>query len=643
MEAAKRLGDLNLAGAGSVRSTVVVPPPEPKATLGFGIAGLGVAAVAACGVVRIQLRAPLPLRRHPSLSDSRYACQAYLRAGKPAKARNAACSESTTREAAAADKEAKHTAPISVDVDAGRTDLPGADPKAGDEDKILTPPSEPADLASTTTALSDRQSADAAELERAMQAASEEAGQLSERIREARANSLGGPRPSIEDVAAECRGRKCSWKDAEFGHDAAHVFRDWPAGLDKGAVTWEPPSRYCATRRPVGKTRDGKRTWLYCDSNGDGIASAAEAMKASEIEQGAIGDCYLLSALATAVKDLQVADDLIDETYEDAGIYGVSLWLDGRWRMVWVDACVPCVVREMQLPAGKGTGRGRAVKRFRPLFARLKDTKEIWTLLVEKAYAKVKGSYEAIVGGHPGEALAMLTGGKAGFTSIISQESHLLPRPTTEFVWQTLVSKLSGASDPGAGCFVGAGSVRPSARNAKAQENFLKGIVPGHAYSVLDAVEVKLAAAGEHSEEEDQETAPATGPHRLVRLRNPWGHGEWEGKWADRCDAWKTPAGRELAAQLGARRGDNDDDGSFWMHLSDFTLRFATLEWCRATKSAEEMARARRLAIVTDEGDSPEEDEEESGEGQKPPSRSPKKKGSPRRKGKRGRGKRKGY
>ena len=235
----------------------------------------------------------------------------------------------------------------------------------------------------------------------------------------------------------------------------------------------------------------------------------------------------------------------------------------------------------------------------------------------------------------------MLTGGKAGFTSIIDQASHLLPRPTTEFVWQTLVSKLSGASDPGAGYFVGAGSVRPSARNAKAQENFLKGIVPGHAYSVLDAAEVKLAAAEEHSEEEDQETAPATGPHRLVRLRNPWGHGEWEGKWADRCDAWKTPAGRELAAQLGARRGENDDDGSFWMHLSDFTLRFATLEWCRATKSAEEMARARRLAIVTDEGDSPEEDEEESGEGNKPsPSRSPKKKGSPKRKRK---GKRKGY
>ena len=42
-----------------------------------------------------------------------------------------------------------------------------------------------------------------------------------------------------------------------------------------------------------------------------GVATAAEAMKGSEIEQGLLGDCYLLCALVTAVKDLQVADDLI--------------------------------------------------------------------------------------------------------------------------------------------------------------------------------------------------------------------------------------------------------------------------------------------------------------------------------------------
>ena len=98
----------------------------------------------------------------------------------------------------------------------------------------------------------------------------------------------------------------------------------------------------------------------------------------------------------------------------------------------------------------RSTGRGRAVKRFRPLFAKMKDTKEIWTLLVEKAYAKLKGSYEAIVGGHPGEALALLTGGTSGHTllanqSIGAQQAMLLPRPTADFVWLTLLAPLLAA------------------------------------------------------------------------------------------------------------------------------------------------------------------------------------------------------
>jgi hypothetical protein len=265
-------------------------------------------------------------------------------------------------------------------------------------------------------------------------------------------------------------------------------------------------------------------------------------MKGSEIEQGLLGDCYLLCALATAVKDLQVADDLIDETYEDAGIYGVTFWADGRWRMVWVDAYVPCTSKELSLGSDRmmngrsmnSTGRGRAVKRFRPLFAKMKDTKEIWTLLVEKAYAKYKGGYEAIVGGHPGEALSLITGGTTGYTllanqSIGAQQAMLLPRPTADFVWLTLSSKLR-ASD----CFVGAGSVRPSARNQEAQEKFLKGVVPGHAYTVMDVMELPEVVhsdeeqeAADDEEEEAEEGADGAASKepqmkQIIKLRNPW-------------------------------------------------------------------------------------------------------------------------
>lgn len=401
-------------------------------------------------------------------------------------------------------------------------------------------------------------------------------------------------------------------------------------------------------------------------------------MKGSEIEQGLLGDCYLLCALATAVKDLQVADDLIgmvfswffatallllfaaafrsprvlnrlnrfratpDETYEDVGIYGVTFWADGRWRMVWVDAYVPCTSKELSLGSDRmmngrsmaSANRGRTVKRFRPLFAKMKDTKEIWTLLVEKAYAKYKGGYEAIVGGHPGEALALLTGGTAGYKMIANQgvspqQAMLLPRPTDDFVWLTLASKLRASE-----CFIGAGSVRPSARNAEQQEKFLKGVVPGHAYTVLDVEDCQEVV---HTDElKEGEEAKVPGSVRVIKLRNPWGHGEWEGAWSDRDESWHTETGRHLARQLGERRGENQDDGSFWMELRDFTLRFATIEWCQTMKTKEEKERERLLAIETDGGvddekdsDSVDSDEKDgaspTGVNPKSPKRSPKK------------------
>eukprot|EP00957_Ditylum_brightwellii_P083816 6370986-Ditylum_brightwellii.AAC.1 len=153
----------------------------------------------------------------------------------------------------------------------------------------------------------------------------------------------------------------------------------------------------------MGVRGDGLPTWLYSDNDGDGIASAAESMEVDDILQGSVGDCYFLAALSAVVQHHpDLADDLIDETFEEYGIYGVSLWRRGKWRMTWVDSYFPCY-----RPSSK-SHRGK----YRLVFAGATDGKEIWPLVVEKAFAKVMGSYEAISGGHVAPALEMLTGGK---------------------------------------------------------------------------------------------------------------------------------------------------------------------------------------------------------------------------------------
>lgn len=48
------------------------------------------------------------------------------------------------------------------------------------------------------------------------------------------------------------------------------------------------------------------------------------------------------------------------------------------------------------------------------------------------------------------------------------------------------------------------------------------GIMSGHAYSLNDVFELH-----------DSEMENARKTHRLLRVRNPWGRGEWKGKWSD--------------------------------------------------------------------------------------------------------------
>lgn len=80
----------------------------------------------------------------------------------------------------------------------------------------------------------------------------------------------------------------------------------------------------------------------------------------------------------------------------------------------------------------------------------------------------------------------------------------------------------------------------------------------GHAYSLLKVTELDN--------------------HKLVCLRNPWGKGEWTGRWSDNSKEW-TSRYKRLLNQKDA------DDGIFWMLYEDFCLHFKNVSYCRLMKS----------------------------------------------------------
>lgn len=50
---------------------------------------------------------------------------------------------------------------------------------------------------------------------------------------------------------------------------------------------------------------------------------------------------------------------------------------------------------------------------------------------------------------------------------------------------------------------------------------------------------------------------------KLLKLRNPWGSGEWTGDWSDKSELW-TP---ELKKKVGFVDGN---DGIFFIELEDY-------------------------------------------------------------------------
>jgi len=213
------------------------------------------------------------------------------------------------------------------------------------------------------------------------------------------------------------------------------------------------------------------------------------------------------------------------------GVYGVRFCIDGEWTYVVIDDWMP-VGADGEL-----------------LYARSKDPQEIWCPLLEKAYCKIHTCYEMCDGGFANEAIFCFHGGISGKIDIT--DDHRAD-PSSYFKALQLARKrgwlLTTHFQPKEQASAGAGKC--------GEATFESGLVGGHCYSVLRTVE----ALGQ----------------QLICCRNPWGTGEWLGKWSD-----KNSEGEWSDEMKEACGYSGQNDGKFWMSTQAFMENTAGINYSR--------------------------------------------------------------
>jgi len=253
-----------------------------------------------------------------------------------------------------------------------------------------------------------------------------------------------------------------------------------------------------------------------------------------DIQQGQIGTCFLLGALGAvaankkdAIRRAFIAFDI------ELGIYGVRFCINGEWEHIIVDDIMP------------------VDKHNRLLYARSKEPDEVWCPILEKAFCKLHTCYEMCDGGKPSQAIFSVCGGTSGMFAIEDQHKK---DPT--LYWTILDSALNRGWLLTTTFVIDVSKVLKAGVGKCGEAVLPTGLVGGHVYSVLRIVE----ACGV----------------KLICCRNPWGTGEWKGKYSD-----DNKDGEWTAELTEATGWTNENNGQFWMSIQDFVDNSGGVEYAR--------------------------------------------------------------
>ncbi|MED6282972.1 hypothetical protein CHARACLAT_003929 [Characodon lateralis] len=304
------------------------------------------------------------------------------------------------------------------------------------------------------------------------------------------------------------------FEDRDFPTADSSLFSDssTPIARLHGEITWQRPQDICQSPALFPTNTD--------------LAHA---------KQGLLGDCWFLCACTFLLQNQHLLNKVLPPGQPQwgssryRGSFQFLFWQHGHWTEVTIDDRLPCMNSSL-------------------CFSCCHSPSAFWVALLEKAYAKLRGSYEQLWAGQVSEALVDLTGGVAERWNLmgfgLKKEERRVEQDSDKVIRKKLDLNLLCC-------------VKEECALSCATHNTPIGLGEldqHHALTVMEWLDLKKVSGSEA---------------RLLRIRNPWGRCCWAGAWTWSGVGWSS-LDPVCTAELQARTAE----GEFWLDEAEFTSQF---------------------------------------------------------------------
>ena len=246
-------------------------------------------------------------------------------------------------------------------------------------------------------------------------------------------------------------------------------------------------------------------------------------IKLNDIKIGSCTNTYFISALSSMIQFPQLILQLFKTLNlpEEEKEIEIGMKIEGQWKLICIND---------YFPVFKQTGK--------PVFSDAPN-KAIWGVLLEKAWAKINGGYCNIINGNTKEVFETLT----PFTTV---EINIIKYNNYDKLWKNIID----ANEYN--CIMTC-NVKDNINNDN------NGFIPGYYFSFISSFEKNIK--GENV--------------KLIKLRNPFEEGKWNGDWSDNSGRWN-----ENNKKIFNYDDNKNNEGYFYISYEDFMKYFDNVTFC---------------------------------------------------------------